>query len=100
MSISFKNEKTNHLLIYITQFGYRGPRKSKNDHFFFRKPTFLQNPDIYRNFESLRNFFTSFAVQIVGTDERTTYLTKKTKISQIQEISNFRRISREDFFET
>ena len=44
--------------------------------------------------------FTPFAVQIVGTDERTTYLTKKTKISQLQEISKFRRNSRENFFET
>ena len=44
--------------------------------------------------------FPSFAVQIVDTDEGTPYLTKKTKISQIQEISKFRRILREDFFET
>ena len=34
----------------------------------------------------------------MGKDERTPYFTKKTKISQIQEISTFRRISREDFF--
>ena len=71
MSISSKNEQINYLRIYIPQFGSRWPRKSKKWALFFPKSTFLQKSYHFIEISKFCGIFTLFAVQIVGTDERT-----------------------------